>query len=173
MKRLLLTVLLLAGALNARAQDPDALIQEILRVNMPATLQGKWHQVRHTQLLQDNLESDGLVYVQQPGCLRWETLSPIPSLLVFDGETPAGRFRLPSQKDFRITVLEGEQFTLNLVPVRRDLKQLFAQISLTVDRASLRVLSALMTTADGDWTLLEFQDIRSDVSLSPDLFQKP
>ena len=91
-KGLVILALLLAGV-SAFAQEPVTL-EQILQVNTPATLKADWHQTRHSQLLTQNLVSDGVVYLQQPDMLRWETLSPIQSVSILSGQAPQGRFRL-------------------------------------------------------------------------------
>lgn len=149
--------MLLVGA-AASAQEPPTL-EQVLQANSAPTVKATWHQVRHTELLTDNLESDGVLYLEQPDKLRWETLSPVHQLADFSGESPSGRFRMPTEKDFRVSILEGEEYTLILTPLRRDLKQLFSTVTLKVQRGSLQVKSALLSSVDGDWTFIEFRDI--------------
>ena len=58
------------------------------------------------------------------------------------------------------------------MPVRRDLKSLFREIIVHADQSSLQIRSALLITPDGDWTLLEFKDIRTNQPVDPKLFEK-
>lgn len=156
-KRWVIGLLLLVGAV-ASAQEPLTL-EQVLAANSAPTVKATWHQVRHTELLTENLESDGVLYLEQPDNLRWETLSPVHQLSVFSGESPKGRFRMPTEKDFRVSLLEGEEYTFILTPLRRDLKQLFSSVTLKVQRGSLQIQSALLSSVDGDWTFIEFRDI--------------
>jgi hypothetical protein len=63
---------------------------------------------------------------------------------------------MPTEKDFQVQILENEQYTVTLVPVRRDLKQMFHQIVLNVDKASLLVKEVLIVGEEGEWTRLIF-----------------
>lgn len=169
MRRTLISLLALVLSLPAFSQD---LLTRIREVNMTPTLQAAWHRTYHSPLLEQPLESDGMVYIQEPSRLRWETVSPISSIIVFTGEEERSRFRMPSEKDFSAEILEGEQYTVVLTPVRRDLKQLFKQILLTADTTSLVLSQVIIKGRDGDWTLLAFKDIKYNVALPATLFQK-
>lgn len=176
MKRLLLLISLcfLLPMLPASAQDDDALVQRILEANMPSTLQASWHQEKQSSLLTEVLVSDGAVYLQQPDRFRWEVRQPVQKLTVFDGETPRGRFRLPSVRDFTAQVMEdGQMYSVLLVPIRRDLKQFFRQISITVKKENLEIVSALLITPEGDWTRLSFSNFQRNIPLDEALFKKP
>ena len=173
MKRLIFLLSLLFPCLPALAQEPDdALLQRIVETNLPTSLKASWHQEKKTALLTEVLSSDGVVYVQQPDKFRWEVRQPVQRLNIFNGESPRGRFRLPSFQDFQTQILESEVYTLVMVPVRRDLKQFFSQVSLTVDKATLQIQSALLISPDGDWTKLSFWDMQQNLELAPELFEK-
>ena len=172
MKRLALIWLALLLCTGARAQEGEVL-ERILQKNLPPSLEAAWQREYHSPLLQENLSSSGKVYLLQPDKLRWETVRPFSRVSVFDGTEPRGRFRMPAVKDFRSQLFEGDQYTVILTPVRRDLKQLFNQIILTVNKDSLLVQEILVKGPDGDWTRIVFTDIRHNPTLSESLFQKP
>jgi hypothetical protein len=69
-------------------------------------------------------------------------------------------------------VLEGEDVVVKLVPLRRDMKQLFREIIVHADKKSLRIHTALLVTPEGDWTQLEFKNIRTGQPIDPKLFEK-
>lgn len=168
MKKILSALCLFICTL-AGAQEAD-LLQRIREVNLPASLQASWEQVKHSPLLEENLESQGVVYLKNPDKVRWEVTSPVTRLTVFNGESPR-RFRLPSDADFKATVLEnGAQLTVTLEPIRRDLKQLFSRIILTVDSTSLQAQEVLMVAPDGGWTKLRFTKVVRNPELSETLF---
>lgn len=168
MRRAILSLLVLVMSLPVFSQE---LLSRIREVNMTSTLQAAWHRTYHSPLLEEALESDGMVYIEEPSKLRWETISPVSNITVFTGEEPRSRFRMPTEKDFDANILEGDQYTVVLTPVRRDLKQLFKQILLTVDARSLVLSQVIIKGRDGDWTLLEFKDIKHNVALPATLFQ--
>ena len=76
------------------------------------------------------------------------------------------------EKDFTATTLEGEDLTVKLVPVRRDLKSLFREIIVHADKQSLQIRSALLITPDGDWTQLAFKDLVVNQPVDAKLFEK-
>lgn len=170
MKRLTLILLLLCTEFTLRAQGPGLLAQAIA-ANTPEQLQARFTQTRHTPLLEENLVSEGTVYLLAPDKLRWEQQSPVSKVTVLSDQASGRRFRLPTEKDFTFSSLDGDDLTLILTPLRRDMKQLFVQLVVKLDPASLLVRSVLMNGTDGGWMLLEFRDIRSDVKLDASLFE--
>lgn len=172
MKRLLLIGIFLLAAWTATAQD--ALLERLRAANTFETLQLSFVQTRHSQYLTEDLVSEGTMALLAPDHLRWEVLKPYHSVFVTQGEIPVQgrRFRIPTEKDFSATALEGEDVTVKLVPLRRDLKQFFREIIVHADRKSLRITSALLVTPDGDWTRLEFRNVRTGQPIDPKLFEK-
>ena len=157
-------------SLGLHAQEAS-LVERILKANMPETLEARWQQTRHSPLLREDLKSSGVVYLQQPDKIRWEVLEPVSKVTVMNGTAGRGRFRLPTEKDFRAIVLEGDDYTVDLVPVRRDLQALFDQVTITVDKQSLLIKQALLRGTDGGWTLLQFGDRKMNGALPEALFE--
>lgn len=168
-------ILILAGLLLAlSASARNDLLDRLRAANTFETLQLSFVQTRHSAMLSKDLQSEGRLVLQSPDRIRWEVLRPYPSVFVSTGELAlAGRrFRMPTEKDFSATVLEGEDYAIRLVPVRRDLKSLLREVIVHADKQSLQIRSALLVTPDGDWTLLEFKDIVTDQRVDPKLFEK-
>ena len=172
MKRWLLILAGLALALAASAQEN--ILDRLKAANTYETLQASFTQTRHSSMLTKDLKSEGRMVLASPDRIRWEVLKPYPSVFVSSGELAiAGRrFRMPTEKDFTATALEGEELAVKLVPVRRDLKSLFREIVVRADKQSLQLRSALLITPDGDWTLLEFKDIVTNRPVDAKLFEK-
>ena len=172
MKRLILIAASLLLAWCASAQDN--ILDRLKAANTYETLQLSFVQTRHSPMLAKDLRSEGRMVLAAPDRIRWEVLKPYPSVFVFSGELAiAGRrFRMPTEKDFTATALEGEDLSVRLVPVRRDLKSLFREIIVHADKQSLQIRSALLISPDGDWTLLEFKDIRVNQPVDDKLFEK-
>ena len=172
MKRLLILLACMTLALSASAQD--GILDRLKAANTYETLQLSFVQTRHSEMLTKDLVSEGRMVLASPDRIRWEVLKPYPSVFVSSGELAiAGRrFRMPTEKDFTATALEGEDLAVKLVPVRRDLRSLFREIIVHADKQSLQIRSALLITPDGDWTLLEFKDIRTNQPVDSKLFEK-
>ena len=172
MKRFLLFLCGLALAVAASAQDD--ILDRLKAANAFETLQLSFVQTRHSAMLTKDLRSEGRLVLASPDRIRWEVLKPYPSVFVSTGELAiAGRrFRMPTEKDFTATALEGDDLAVKLVPVRRDLKSVFREIVVHADKQSLQIRSALLITPDGDWTLLEFKDVVANQPVDAKLFEK-
>lgn len=150
-----------AFAIPARAQED--VWEKVKEVNLPGQyLQAAWSRIYHSPMLQEDLLSEGTVVLRQPGYLRWETLKPVPQVTELDRTQGKGRFRFPEEKDFQVTVLESETCSVQLIPLRRDLKQLVGQIILTVEKKSYKLLNVTILGVNGEWTQITFSDVRMD-----------
>ena len=172
MKRWILILACSLLALSASAQDD--ILARLKAANTYETLETSFVQTRHSALLTEDLVSEGRMVLASPDRLRWEVQNPYRSVFVSEGELAirGRRFRMPTDKDFKATALEGEDLAVKLVPVRRDLKSLFREIIVHADKKSLQIRSALLITPDGDWTLLEFKDVVTNRPVDAKLFEK-
>lgn len=149
-----------AGAVSASAQESASVWERVKAVNMPAkSLKANWHRVYRSPMLVEDLESEGTVELRQPDYLRWETTSPVSRVTEMDANAPRGRFKLPKESDFKVTVLENEDYTIQLDPIRRDLKQLVGQIALTVDKKSCLLKYVVIIGPEGDWSRIDFFNV--------------
>ena len=134
------------------------ILSALLELVMPQQFEASWTQVRHSPLLTEELVSSGTVVLREPSYLRWEVKEPVQSVTEYGADdSRGGRFKMPSQKDFK-TVEEGE--TIVLEPLRRDLKQMFRRITVTVDPTTNMVQSMYLEGTDDGWTRIEFKDIK-------------
>lgn len=179
MLALLVTLMLLlfqqrGAAPSKEASEEAVLWARILEVNLPhQTLQADWTQCKHSPLLEEDLHSSGKLWLRQPDGLRWETLSPVRRLTVLNGTEPRGRFRMPTEKDFRMSLVQkDQQIIVQLQPLRRDLKQALGRIEVEVNRESLLLETVTLTGTEGDWTRIQFQNVVRDAVLPDALFAK-
>lgn len=155
---LAVVAVLLAGAISARAQED--VWTRVKEVNFPKErLDARWHRTYVSPMLQEPVESEGTVSIRQPDYLRWETIKPAPRVTELDATQPKGRFRMPSEKDFNVLVLESDVFSVQLTPIRRDLKQLIIQVVLRVNKKTFELQDVTILGADGDYTFITFEDI--------------
>lgn len=125
----------------------------------PASFEASWTQVRHSPLLTEDLQSSGTIVLREPSYLRWEVKEPVQSVTEFGADdSTRSRFRMPTEKDFKVTE-EGEG-TIVLEPLRRDLRQMFRRITVTLDPASGKVQSVFLEGTDDGWTRIEFKDVK-------------
>ena len=152
-------VAFLAGAFPALAQED--VWNRVKEVNFPKDhLEARWHRTYCSPMLQEPVESEGTVSIRQPDYLRWETLKPVPRVTELDGNRPKGRFRMPSEKDFRVQILESDVYSIRLTPIRRDLKQMLSQVVLRVDKKTFELQDITILGTDGDHTVIDFKDIK-------------
>ena len=125
----------------------------------PSSFEANWTQVRHSPLLTEDLQSSGTIVLREPSYLRWEVKEPVQSVTEFGADdSPRSRFRMPTEKDFKVTE-EGEG-SIVLEPIRRDLRQMFRRITVTVDPVSGKVRSVFLEGTDDGWTRIEFKDVK-------------
>lgn len=123
----------------------------------PASFEASWTQVRHSPLLTEDLHSSGTIVLREPSYLRWEVKEPVQSISEFGADDAPSRFRMPTEKDFKVTE-EGEG-TVILTPLRRDLRQMFRRITVTLDTAG-KVQSVFLEGTDDAWTRIDFSNVK-------------
>lgn len=171
MRRLLLLAVSLLSCLSLFAQDD--LLTRILELNLPETLEARFIQTRRSPLYSQDLVSRGKVSLARPDKIRWETEEPAHKVQILSSAAAKGRrrFTLPTAADFSVTVLEAEDYTLTLIPKRRDLSALFQRIIIHARKDNYLIQSIILDAGDGDYTNIAFSDIRTGMPLPDELFQ--
>ena len=78
---------------------------------------------------------------------------------------------LVDTRSFDVTVLEGDsEWTIRMIPLRRDLSSLFKEIVLTADKGSHLVGKAVLLDGEGGSTTLEFSNLQFGSELDDNLF---
>lgn len=164
-------------------------IAAILQANdLQTTLQFRFVMTRHSALLTEDLVSRGRAAYAYPDKVRWEVEQPRPSLFVMDGINPGDRRQqsllrnvaklgekgLINETDFLVTVYAAPRtWQVDLVPLRRDLSQLFTRITLLTDAGTGVLRSVVLSEQGGDTTQLELSAVVRGEKLDAALFQKP
>ena len=197
MKRVFLLLVFLLGCLPLTAQAPvrlegaarDKAVAAILDANdIRTSLQFRFVMTRHSALLNEDLVSSGRAAYDYPDKVRWEVEKPRASVFVLNGEAATGRRQqtllrnvakisekgLINDSDFTVTVYQApRQWQVDLVPLRRDLGQLFSLITLLADPATGALRSIVLTESGGDVTSLELNSVERGVVLDASLFTQP
>ena len=201
MKRLCLILLLSLCCLPLHAQTAsgaaqqlegaarDQAIAAILQANdLKTTLQFRFVMTRHSSMLTEDLVSRGRAAYVYPDKVRWEVEQPRPSLFVMNGTDPGNRRQqslmrnvaklgdkgLINETDFIVTVYASPRvWQVDLVPLRRDLSQLFTCITLLTDAGTGVLRSIVLSEEGGDTTQLELSSVVRGQTIDPGLFQKP
>ena len=155
--------------------------------DLQTTLQFRFVMTRHSALLTQDLVSRGRAAYAYPDKVRWEVEQPSPSLFVMDGIDAGDRRQqslmrnvaklgekgLVNETDFIVTVYASPKvWQVDLVPLRRDLSQLFSRITLLTDAGTGELRSIVLSDQGGDTTQLEFSSVVRGEKLDPGLFQK-
>ena len=164
------------------------------------TMQCDFTQTKHLRMLNDKMTSKGRMYYQQTNRLRWEYTSPYSYTFILNDDKVLLKnkqrndvidvnknklFReiarimmnsvvgtsLTDDKSFKSTIAtNGNEWIASLLPQRKDLKQLFQKIILHFNRTNAMVKQVELIERNGDKTVIELNNIRTNEKISADLF---
>ncbi|MBQ7269068.1 MAG: hypothetical protein IJS62_04340 [Bacteroidales bacterium] len=149
-----------AFALEALSRaEADALCARIETALRPPQTAG-YRLIRHSDLLEHELESSGTLEIPEAGVIRLHQQAPEPRETVLDAAS--SRFPVPERlldpRLFRIECFdEGGNYLLVLVPLRRDLSRIVGSVELRTDACGEKLKKIRLNAPDGGFTLLEIQ----------------
>ena len=197
MKKTILSLLVFLCSLILSAQAPaplegqarDKAISSVLKANdIRTSLQLRFTMKRHSSLLKEDLVSRGSAFYVYPDKLRWEVEQPQASVFVLNGTANVDRrfqnlYRnlskiqekgLINETDFSVKVYAAPgQWQVDMVPLRRDLGQLFALITLLADSATGELRAIVLTETSGDTSYLELNSVVKGQPIDESLFKQP
>jgi outer membrane lipoprotein-sorting protein len=188
--------LLLAASLAMLAWASAA--QDAVR---PNKLSADFVMKRTLKVLNDEITSKGRLTLGGPGLLRWETLSPGKSVLVINNDKAWIHYPdMGFTRDFSLgddpvmkllgehlsaltlqdfdsigelnDVTEEQQGIKKLVPKDGGVKSVFEHLRVKIDEKGVASWVEI-TSASGDVTVIEFENVQLNPKLSTDLFEKP
>ena len=164
------------------------------------TLACNFTQVKTLSFLNDKMTSQGRMCYDASGKLRWEYTSPYTYTFILNGQqvhiqsaknrqtidirqsrlfqgiaqvmmnSVTGR-NLTSNKDFACTFYtQGDVWVADLVPQRKDMKQMFSIIRLRFDSKRRMVSQVEMNEKRGDVTVITLKDIKTNETINQNLF---
>ena len=162
------------------------------------TLRCRFTQERSLAMFQQPIRFHGRLALIRPDRLRWEFLSPVPSVLIFngdrglrctDGSDPV-EFNLATDPVMRMvaeqlwTWLKGDYAALRqsyaikqsgpaaitVTPVDQGTADIIAAIDITFDDATFQPQSVTILEAGGDSTRIDFSDYAFDTRLPEAMF---
>ena len=188
-----LLVLWLSSAGFASAQDlkvlsePDAqkAAAAINSANSGVkSLQADFMQVKEMAIVKEKMVSSGKMYFQD-GSLRWEYVKPSKSVFVTDKDQMKSNRMFRSMAglmagsvtginlndpSFKVTMFSpGKGYVAELVPLKREMKQMFTKIRLLFG-ADNRVRQVELVESQGR-TVITLSNVKYNVSLDPGLFK--
>ncbi len=187
----LLLGLSLAGTVSAQdlkvLSEPDAqkAAAAINSANAGVkSLQADFMQVKEMAIVKEKMVSSGKMYFQD-GSLRWEYLKPSKSVYVTDKDQMKSNKMFRSMAglmagsvtginlndpSFKVTMYSpGKGYVAELVPLKREMKQMFTKIRLLFG-ADNRVRQVELEESQGR-TVITLSNVKYNVSLDPGLFK--
>ena len=164
------------------------------------TMQCDFIQTKHLRMVNDKMTSKGRMYYQQTNRLRWEYTSPYSYTFILNDDKVLLKnkqrndvidvnknklFReiarimmnsvvgtsLTDDINFKSTIAtNGSEWTASLLPQRKDLKQLFQKIILHFNRTNAMVTQVELIEKNGDKTVIELNNIKTNEKISADMF---
>ena len=164
------------------------------------TMQCDFTQTKHLKMLNDKMTSKGRMYYQQTNRLRWEYTSPYSYTFILNDDKVLLKnkqrndvidvnknklFReiarimmnsvvgtsLTDDKSFKSTITtNNSEWIASLLPQRKDLKQLFQKIILHFSKKNAMVKQVELIEKNGDRTVIELNNIRTNEKISADMF---
>lgn len=164
------------------------------------TMQCDFVQTKHLKMLNDNVVSRGRMYYQQSSHLRWEYTSPYTYTFVYNGSKvmiknarrndvidanknkvfkEIGNVMMSSvmgnclndTRSFKTTIAEtSTEWVASLVPQRKEMKQMFRLIKLHINRQRAMVTSVELIERNGDRTVIELRNVKTNVNIPASTF---
>lgn len=164
------------------------------------TLQCDFVQTKSLKMLGDKMVSKGKMYCSQPNQLRWEYISPYSYIFILNNNNvllkkgnrsdvidvnqnkmfkEIARIMMNSvlgksltdKKDFKVIVSgNSQQYTATLVPLKKDMKQMFTKIMLHYDVKAGMVKKVDMFEKNGDNTVIELVNIKKNSQINASVY---
>ena len=148
------------------------------------SLQADFMQVKEMAIVKEKMVSSGKMYFQD-GSLRWEYVKPSKSVFVTDKDQMKSNRMFRSMAglmagsvtginlndpSFKVTMYSpGKGYVAELVPLKREMKQMFTKIRLFFG-ADNRVRQVELEESQGR-TVITLSNVKYNVSLDPGLFK--
>lgn len=164
------------------------------------TLQCDFRQTKHLTLMKTDMRSVGKMHYKGGRQLRWEYTSPYAYTFVLSGGkvtlksqkktdvinvSSSKMFQqiarimmnsvtgqcLKDKKDFRVTMLtDGGEWLARLVPLQKEMAQMFSSITLHINPKSQMVTKVDMLEKSGDKTVIEMLNVKKNSPVSDAVF---
>lgn len=182
-------------------KDQKAFEQKMREVaSKTESLQSDFVQIKHLDVLSEDIESEGSLCFKKENMLRWEYISPIQYLIVLkDGklsikdEGKVNSFDLNGNKTFQkinemvIQSIQGDvlmagedyayqflensnQVLVKMQPKKKGAKDFMSEIQVYFSKKDYAVEQVKMLEESGDYTLIKFKNKQTNASLSDKKF---
>ncbi len=165
------------------------------------TLQCDFVQTKHLKMLNDKLVSHGKMYYKKSDKLRWEYTTPYHYIFILNGSqvllknekrndiidvnqnkvfkeiarlmmnSVVGK-SLSDSRDFSSKISSSNsELIATLTPMRKDLKQMFKQISLYFSKSTSLVYKVILVEKNGDKTVIELKNAKKNEPVNTNVFK--
>lgn len=163
------------------------------------SMQCDFVQTKQLKMLNDKVVSKGRMCYQQKDKLRWEYVSPYKYTFILNGSKVQLKSNKRNDvidvnknkvfkeiasimmssvvgnclndKSFKVTISDGKtEWISTLVPQRREMKQMFQTIKLHFNKKTLMVTIVELIEKNGDKTVIELKNVKTDVAIASNMF---
>lgn len=157
-------------------------------------------QTKHLRILSEDMVAQGKLYYEQPGKLRWEYTAPYVYVFLLNGNQVLLRndsrtdvidleqnklFReiarlmmssiagqcVTDDRTFQASVKEtSEQWIVTLVPLKRDIRQMWTKLLLHFNRDTEVLEKVEMCESSGDYTVITLRNVKRDQPIDREIF---
>lgn len=195
----LLSFFLINPALAQKATQAQVKQQISQAASKLKSMQCDFVQTKHLKMLNDKVVSKGKMYYQQSDKLRWEYVSPYKYTFILNGSKvqlknskrndvidveknklfkEIARIMMSSvvgncmnDKSFKVTISDGKtEWIATMVPQRKEMKQMFQTIKLHFNKQNSMVSMVELIEKNGDKTVIELKNIKTNVAIAPNIF---
>lgn len=195
-----LIAVLVSVAAAAQPAKEDIIKEIIETGSSMKSLQCGFVQTRKMSIMSTEAVSEGTMHYQQPDKLRWEYLTPYKNIFVLNGTEAllqnearaevvdieqnrrfkgiarlmtgsiSGSF-LSDDKSFDVSLQETPlEWVVTLVPLRREMKQMWTRIVMHFNRSGKHVSSIGLYEQNGDCTEITFNKVVKNGAIAPETF---
>ena len=164
------------------------------------TLQCDFVQTKHLKMLNDKLVSHGKMYYKKSDKLRWEYTTPYHYIFILNGSrvllknekrndiidvnqnkvfkeiarlmmnSVVGK-SLSDSRDFSSKISSSNsELIATLTPIRKDLKQMFKEITLYFSKSTSLVYKVILVEKNGDKTVIELKNAKKNEPVNTNVF---
>lgn len=164
------------------------------------TLQCDFVQTKHLKMLNDKLVSHGKMYYKKSDKLRWEYTTPYHYIFILNGSqvllknekrndiidvnqnkvfkeiarlmmnSVVGK-SLSDSRDFSSKISSSNsELIATLTPMRKDLKQMFKEITLYFSKSTSLVYKVILVEKNGDKTVIELKNAKKNEPVNTNVF---
>lgn len=198
---ILFPAILVAQKASLSAAEISGFKQEVaIQAGSIENLSSDFTQTKHIQLMEKNSVSTGKLFYKSPNVLKWEYKSPYNYILVFkenklyindNGDKSTSNLKsnklfeklialisgslngrlLADPDNFDVTYYKsGKLISAVIVPKDLALKEMFSEIILVFNQKNL-VDSVQLMEEEGDYTKIEFKNIKMNMNLDDSVFK--